>query len=90
MIYSKPSLLTVIQPPKGFSPCPINDPAAAFQRMKGGMKGHVPTGDLHTLTQNYFENRKKEMIGRYPDIADHYDDILAQLNYSKRSDYGIL
>ena len=85
MVYSKPSLLTVIHPPKPFSPCPTNDPAAAFQRVKEGMRGHLPTGELHTLTPNYFKNRKKEFIAKHPDMADQYDDILAQLNYSKRS-----
>ena len=85
MVYSKPLLLTVLHPPKGFSPCSTNDPATAFQRMKEGMKGHLPTGELHTLTSNYFENRKKEFLAKYPDMVDQYDDILAQLNYSKRS-----
>ena len=84
MVYSKPLLLAVVQPPKGFSPCPTNDPAAAFQRSKEGMKGHLPTGDLHTLTPNYFENRRREFEAKYPDMADQYDDILAQLNYSNR------
>ena len=87
MVYSKPSLLTVIHPPKSFSPCPTNDPAAAFQRMKDGMRGHLPTGDFHTLTQNYFDNRKKEFIANYPQMVNQYDDILTQLNYSKRSVY---
>ncbi len=75
----------MIQPPKEFSPCPTNDPAAAFQRVKEGKKGHLPTGDLHTLTTNYFESRRREFVAKYPDMADQYDDILAQLNYSNRS-----
>ena len=85
MVYSKPALLAVIQPPKGFSPCPTNDPAAAYQRMKEGMKGHLPTGEFHTLTPKYFENRKKAFIAKWPHLADQYDDILGTLNYSKRS-----
>ena len=84
MVYSKLLLLVVVQPPKGFSPCPTNDPAAAFQRAKEGMKGHLPMGDLHTLTPNYFENRRREFEAKYPDMADQYDGILAQLNYSNR------
>lgn len=84
MVYSKPSLLAVIRPPKGFAPCPTNDPGEALKRVKEGMRDHLPTGECHTLTPKYFEGRKKAFIDVYPQMADSYDEILETLEYSKR------
>lgn len=80
-MYSKPALLCVVHSPKGVSPCPTSDPAAAFERVKEGSKNHLPTGDLHIFTQKYFDNRKKAFLSKRPHLADEYE---TSINYSHR------
>ena len=81
MVYSKPALLCVFHPPKGVSPCPTSDPAAAFERVKEGKRNHLPTGDLHILTQKYFDNRRKAFLSERPHLADDYS---ITIDYSRR------
>ena len=82
MVYAKPALLCRLLPPKGFHPCPTDDPAAAFERVKEGIKDHVATGDLHIFNKTYFENRTKAFISEHPDLADTYN---MEISYSTRS-----
>lgn len=68
------------------SPCPVSEPAAAYDRVKEGIKNHLPTGELHILTQKYFDNRKEAILSEYPHLVDDYD---TEIDYSKRFELDV-
>lgn len=68
------------------SPCPVSEPAAAYDRVKEGIKNHLPTGELHILTQKYFDNRREAILSEYPHLVDDYD---TEIDYSKRFELDV-
>ena len=81
MVYSKSVLLSVFHPPKSLAPCSASDPAAAYRNVVEGRKNHLPTGELHILTQTYFENRRKAFVSQRPELVGQHKD---SISYSHR------